>query len=195
MSETNAFSPAEFKSAAEFDKAHKRLTAFMRTPFDTIADQYQLERSIVGLGDALKTAIQFRGRTEEVVHPSGDKLKTQVIDTKIPGSEDTFEAYADSDAIIISRSTASGRRVYDMDYPLNDDLSNDDAEINSDEFYKATGVLSEEGERDYVPALSPEDPATQQGYASVLKRSIEDMLKVIDPPVKIPEDLAKQFGE
>ena len=196
MKEEKRFTPAEFTRATDFDTAYSRLQTFAQMPIDGIGNQYQLERSVTGMSHALQTAIEFRGNNDELTHPSGQVSITQIVEAKIPNSEDTFQAYVDSEAIILSRSNAEGKKVYDMDFPLTDDFSNGDPEINADVSYMATERDQNTGiETDYAPTFQPDDPTTQQGYAKILQWSVRDLISVIEPPVTIPEDLAKAFGE
>ncbi len=196
MSEVNDFSPVEFKSATEFDKAHGRLSAYAIMPIDAIHDRYHLERSVVGMAEALQTAIQFRGKTTEHTHPSGAKKTIQKIDGKIPGTEDSLTVYIGSDTILLSRTTKDKKVVYEVEFPPNDDFSIGDAEINADVSYMATEEIADtDAVYEYAPASMPSDPETQQAYARLLQRSVKDLLTVIEPPVSIPEDLTKQFGE
>ncbi len=196
MSEVNDFSPVEFKPATEFDSAYNRINAYTSVPIDGISDQHRLETSVIGIADALQAAIQFRGKLTEYTHPSGVKKTTRKIDGKIPDTEDSLTVYVESDTILLLRTTKDRKIVYEVEFPPNDDFSNGDAEINADVSYMATEEFAgTDVVRDYAPAYRPSDPETQQGYARLLQRSLKDLVTVIEPPVSIPEDLTKQFGE
>jgi hypothetical protein len=196
MSEIGDSRFVESAPATEFDKAYEKLKKFVELPTNSVADQKGLEMHVMGLGSALRTVIESRGKFDEHdhIHPSGGLFLNHMIDKEIGDSvenKDKFRAYTDGEAILFDRKQ-QGRvetRIYDIELPIDGKFSDIDPP------YEAAETTAKGTSKIYVPSFHPSDPEIQQGYTRILRMAVQDLLSVIDEPVGIPEEILKQFKE
>ncbi|MGI8419498.1 MAG: hypothetical protein ACR2LN_02530 [Candidatus Levyibacteriota bacterium] len=192
----------ESAPAREYEDALERLKTFSIQPIHEILNLGELERSITGVGKALKSVVTENGALEEARHPSGQSITKYVLKkpiradqhASIPGDMKVFTDSTNNTYVVIEKKELDNphKTFYSIEVPLNDRFDDDQGGYVAIENIPIQGRDIEQ-EEIYSPASDPKDKHEQQEYARILQAAVIDVLLVSREPTRLPPGIDEQL--
>lgn len=174
--------PAE-SSAEEYQEARKKLEDFAEGDVSHIQTLNELQDHITGLGTALKRVIT--DNLEIVTSRRGPvEVPVKKFVKEIP-ERGTISARTNTEAITIIRRgiDTNGPDSYEIDIPLGNSLLSNEDDLPCEAMLPNHEDPSQD--RFITPTDDPNDSTTQQEYAAIAKRAVQDVLSVTREPTSM----------